>query len=112
MLAVDHGKRVRELDARLVVTVKGAKVVAKEQQVGNVEVGLSGHARKTIVAARPLQQRVIHIIIGELRGPCAHQRLVAQRAVASAAGRSDAAAIQRLAHQHVEVSAILDGITR
>src|SRR5439155_16120828 len=110
VLAVDHGKGIRELDAGLVVTVKGAEVVAKEQQVGNIEVRLTGDTGKAVVAARPLQQRVIDMSIGKLRGPCAYQRLVAQRAIASAAGRADAAAIQRLAYQHVEVSAILDRV--
>ena len=110
MLAFDPGKRVGELHPGFVVTIKSAKVVTEEEKVRDIQVGFPGDAGETVVAAGPLHEHGIHESRLELRGPSADQRLVAKEAVAAAARRANAASIERLADQHVQIGRILDGI--
>ena len=108
MLAADHGKRVCKLHARFVVTVECAEVMAQQQEVGDIEIRLPGHAGKAIIATRPLHKERIDFGIAERGGQGTGQRLIAQQTVARAAGRAHAASIESVANQHVQVGGILD----
>ncbi len=101
MLSFNPGKRVRELHAGFVVAVECAEVMAKTQQIGNVEIGLARDAGKAIVAPSPLKQNRIYESRLDGRVPGADQRLVPGKSVAPGAGRADAASVQRLADQQV-----------
>ena len=77
MLALDPGNSIGELHAGLVVPVKCAEVVAKTQEIGDIQVGLPGDTLKTVIATRPLQECGIHERRFSLPVPGSYQRLVA-----------------------------------
>src|SRR5258707_9505757 len=112
MLAMDQRESIRSLNARLVVAIKRPKVVSEQEQVWHIKIGLSSHARKTIVASRPLQKKRVYFILADRGRKRSHQVLVAQGSIASAAGCANSASVQRLTHQHVQVGGVLNGITR
>lgn len=111
MFPLDPRQGIRELHAAFVVAVEGSEIVAEQEGVWHIQVGLSGNAREAIVAACPLHQSRIHNRRADRFGPRAHESLIAQEPVVSAAGRANSAAIQRIPDQCIQRGRILNRVT-
>src|SRR3984893_16248919 len=112
MCALDPGEGVRKLPAALVGGVENTKVMPHEQRVGKVQIGLAGDTWEVRMSPRVLRQNSIHQGGLELRGQDANKGLIAQKVIVAAARRTDATAVQRVAHQNIQVTGVLDVVAQ
>ena len=96
------------LDAALVDGVENAEIVAEEQRVGDVQVGLAGDAGEIVMAAGVLHEEAVHEVGLHCGGQIADQGLIAQEKIVSAAGSADAAAVESAADELIHVTAVFD----
>ena len=85
--------------------------MSEEQLIGDVQIRLACHSREVIVTTRILAKRCVDEIAADLRREGAGQRLVAQEHIVSAAGSADAAAVQRGAHELVQITRVFDVVS-
>jgi len=80
--------------------------VAERKLVGQIKVRLPGYRREIVVPSRILDEKRIHEVGPDERIDRAYQGLIAQVGVVPVAGRADAAAIEGVAHQHVQIARV------
>ena len=78
VISFDPGDVIGKLHAAFVDGIENAEVVAEEESVGNVEVGLSGGAGEIVMTARPLDENAVDQI--RARDWCSGCRLATGRA--------------------------------
>src|SRR5262249_21722257 len=111
VLSPNPRHRVRALNSGLPDFVKDPEIMSEEQFIGDVQIRLAGHPGKVVVPSRKLAKRRVDDIAADLRRESAGQRLVAQEHIVSATGSADAAAVQRRAHELVQITRVFDVVS-
>ena len=106
VVPLDPGQTVGDLYPAFIERIEGAEIVSERKSIRHIQVGLAGHRRKVVGPAGILHQKRIHHIRLQHGIQGTNQRLIPQVSVVAITGRANAAAVERIADQHVHVACV------